>query len=125
MEAFETLLNIAQRKATFDKTSSWSDGAETYINEIKNEVDEVIEELPKGRVCYLEDELGDVLWDYVNALIALEGEKGVSVESVLKRACQKYEQRVSGIEGGKQWQEIKELQNAALAKEQAQRNKVK
>lgn len=119
MEAFETLLSIAQRKARFDKTSNWSNGAETYINEIKNEVDEVLEELPKGRICYLEDELGDVLWDYVNTLIALEEEKGVSVESVLKRACRKYEQRVSGIESGKQWHEIKEIQNVMLAEEQA------
>lgn len=118
MEAFETLLSIAKRKAKFDETSEWSNGAETYIHEIKNEVDEVIEELHKGRICYLEDELGDVLWDYVNALIALEQEKGIRVEAVLNRACRKYEQRVSGIENGKTWQEIKEVQNSMLAQEQ-------
>ncbi|WP_413283422.1 MazG nucleotide pyrophosphohydrolase domain-containing protein [Vibrio sp. MA40-2] len=121
MEAFETLLKIAQRKAEFDKTSSWSNGAQTYIDEIKNEIDEVVEELPQGRVCYLEDELGDVLWDYLNMLVALEQEKGINVASVLQRACNKYEQRVSGIEAGKQWQEIKALQNVVLAEEQAKR----
>lgn len=55
----------------------------------------MIEEIPKSRQCYLEDELGDVLWDYLNILTALEKEQG--------------------IESGKRWADIKAQQKAALA----------
>jgi len=55
MKEFDKLLGIAKRKAIFDETSTWSNGAETYLAEIKNEVDEVIEEIPKSRKCYLEN----------------------------------------------------------------------
>lgn len=117
MKEFDKLLNIAKRKTKFDKTNHWSKGAETYLFEIKNEVDEVLEEIPKSRQCYLEDELGDVLWDYLNVLTALEQEIGLDAKAVLSRACHKYEQRVSGIESGETWNSIKEIQNQALAVE--------
>ena len=117
MKEFEQLLKIAKRKTQFDKGNSWSNGAKTYLAGIKEEVDEVIEELPKSRQCYLEDELGDILWDYLNVLSALEDEKGIDTQAVLTRACQKYEERISGIESGKTWADIKEKQKIALAKE--------
>ncbi|RXF03946.1 MazG nucleotide pyrophosphohydrolase domain-containing protein [Pseudoalteromonas sp. PS5] len=119
MKEFEQLLTIAKRKSEFDQTNSWSNGAATYLNEIKKEVDEVIEEIPRNRSCYLEDELGDVLWDYLNILCALESEAGVDIRSVLARACKKYEERISGIESGKLWKDIKEKQKSELANEQS------
>lgn len=119
MDEFKQLLNIAIRKSKFDKNYDWSNGSETYLSEIKKEVDEVIEELPKQRKCYLEEELGDVLWDYLNILVALEQEIGIDTQSVLERACKKYEERVSGIESGELWQDIKQRQKQQLANEQA------
>ena len=118
MEKFEQLLSIAKRKSKFDQGSRWSDGSSTYLAEIVNEVNEVVEELPKKRLCYLEDELGDILWDYLNILCALEKEAGVNVQSVLNRACNKYEERVSGIESGKLWKDVKKKQKIALENEQ-------
>lgn len=53
------MIKIAKRKSEIDKDSSWSQGSSTYLVEIKKEVDEVVEEIPKDRLCYLEDELGD------------------------------------------------------------------
>lgn len=117
MKEFNTLLEIAKRKANFDQNNPWSNGSETYLVEIKNEVDEVIEEIPKARRCYLEDELGDVLWDYLNILTALEKEIGLDAQAVLQRACYKYEERLSGIESGEKWSDIKEKQKIALAVE--------
>lgn len=117
MKAFDVLLDIAKRKAEFDKDNTWSNGSKTYLSEIKKEVDEVIEEIPKSRQCYLEDELGDILWDYLNILTALKQERGIEPEAVLNRACQKYEQRVSGIEAGKTWSDIKIVQKELLEKE--------
>lgn len=54
------------------------------------------------------DELGDILWDYLNVLTALEKEQGIDARAVLTRTCQKYEERVSGIESGKTWSDLKE-----------------
>ncbi len=119
MKQLEILLSIAKRKLKIDKLSGWSNGSVTYLSEIKNEIDEVIEELPKNRVCYLEDELGDVLWDYLNILINLEKESGVNVDSILSRACRKYEERISGIEKGELWKNIKAKQKEVLEHEQA------
>ncbi|MBT3189468.1 MAG: nucleotide pyrophosphohydrolase [Anaerolineae bacterium] len=117
MKFFDNLVNIAHRKNLFDQTNPWSNGSSTYIEEIKKEVQEVAEEIAQDRKPYLEDELGDVLWDYLNLVLALEKEKGIKLENVLKRASRKYEERVSGTEKGILWKETKEKQKTALAKE--------
>ena len=119
MQDFKELIQIVKRKAALDQGNTWSNGSSTYLEEIKKEVDEVIEEIPKRRDCYLEDELADVLWDYLNVLQALEQERGISTEAVLARACEKYEERISGLESGKTWAEIKQGQKVALANAQA------
>ena len=117
MQDFEKLLSIAKRKNVYDQTNSWYEGSSTYLFGIKSEIDEVIEEIPQNRVAYLEDELADVLWDYLNILLSLETEANIDTQSVMARACRKYEQRINAIENGKSWHEIKEQQKAALAKE--------
>ncbi len=119
MENFGKLLEIARRKSAFDQGNTWYAGPQTYLSAMRKEIDEVVEEIPKHRVCFLEDELSDVLWDYLNAVLALEKEAGIGLESVLRRACGKYQARVSGIESGASWQQIKRAQKQALAKEQA------
>ncbi len=60
MKEFEELLAIAKRKSDFDQNNSWPNGSTTYLTEMKKEIDEVLEEIPKSRNCYLEEELGDV-----------------------------------------------------------------
>lgn len=117
MKSFDQLIAIAKRKTEFDKTKKPQVLADNYLQEIKNEVDEVLEELPNNRLCYLEDELADVLWDYVNAVLLLEKEQGVDLKSVLTRACKKYDQRVTAIEQGISWNDVKKEQKEQLAKE--------
>ncbi|MDC7220055.1 MAG: MazG nucleotide pyrophosphohydrolase domain-containing protein [Spirochaetales bacterium] len=117
MKHLDDLLLIAKRKNLFDQTSTWAEGSKTYLAEIKKELVEVEEELLLNRNNYLEDELGDVLWDYLNILLTLEEERGITVESVLKRACRKYEERISGIESGHSWNSVKEKQKTTLKKE--------
>ncbi|MGL1958980.1 MAG: hypothetical protein OCD00_16885 [Colwellia sp.] len=119
MKEFDILLAIARRKKVIDQESDWSNGANTYLTGIKSEIEEVIDEIPKNRSCYLEEELGDILWDYLNILINLERESGINVGSVLKRTCNKYEERISGVENGESWQCIKVKQKVALENEQS------
>lgn len=119
MENFGKLLEIVRRKAVYDRNNPWYSGPESYLLGLKDEVDEVIEEIPRQRACYLEDELGDLLWNSLNAVFALEKECGVTLEAVLERACRKFEARLSGLEAGRSWQEIKLEQQQALAREHA------
>ncbi|EID0034552.1 nucleotide pyrophosphohydrolase [Vibrio alginolyticus] len=121
MKEFDMLLRIVERKAEFDQTNPWSNGSETYLAEMKKEIDEVSEEISKNRQCYLEEELGDVLWDYLNVLTAIKKEQGICLKAVLTRAIKKYEERVSGIEVGESWASIKERQKIALAQEHNER----
>ncbi len=125
MNELQQLLQIAKRKHQIDQRSGWGQGGLTYLHDIKTEVDEVLEEMPKARRCYLEDELADVLWNYVNVLTALDSRGEIAIESVLRRACDKFEQRVAGIESGQSWQAIKVRQQAELAIRQAAYNEEK
>ncbi len=117
MHPFDQLTAIVKRKNKLDKAKQPQALSHTYLHEIKAEVDEVIEEIPNNRLCYLEDELADVLWDYLNAVSLLEKEQGVDLNSVLTRACKKYDQRISAIEQGISWDDIKKAQKMQLAKE--------
>lgn len=117
MQEVDALLDLARRKAKIDATSNWSLGSVTYLEALTQEVDEVLEELPKQRQCYLEDELGDLLWNYLNALLSIEKEANIDVQKVFARALAKYEERTSGIEQGELWKDIKVRQKAALEDE--------
>lgn len=116
MNEFDTLLKIAARKATIDANSDWYQGPETYLSGIESELNEVRAELNKHRRVYIEDELADVLWDYVNVLQALAKEQGIDPQRVLDRACQKYQERVTAIEQDQSWDEVKRRQAVELAK---------
>jgi len=117
MENFGKLLAIVRRKSMYDRNNPWYSGPESYLLGLKDEVDEVIEEISGQRTCYLEDELGDLLWNTLNAVIALEKEGKVTLESVMDRACAKFSSRLSGLEADRSWQEIKDEQKLALARE--------
>ncbi|EKO3566897.1 nucleotide pyrophosphohydrolase, partial [Vibrio metschnikovii] len=61
----------------------------------------------------------DVLWDYLNAVLSLEKEKGIKLDSIIERACRKYDERITAIESGISWDEVKEKQKSELAREQS------
>lgn len=117
VETLLSLLDIARKKNKYDQGSDWSNGSSTYLDEIRKELKEVEDEIETDRLCYLEDELGDVLWDYLNILTALESEKGISPENVFRRSQIKFEERVNHISNGGSWQEIKDKQKLQLAEE--------
>ena len=114
---FSSLFDIARRKAKYDNTNTWYKGSETYFDALYQELEEVGEEITQTRLCYLEDELGDVLWNYLNLLIALEKEQGIDPTSVLSRAVNKYQQRVATIENNGSWAEVKAEQKLRLQQE--------
>lgn len=123
MQELEKLFAVAKRKFEFDQTNDWYSGAETYLSCLQEEIDEVRTEIPKNRPCFLEDELGDIVWNYLNIVLALEEKSGITIESVLKRAASKYDERVTAIESGGRWQDVKQQQKLALAEELVLTNK--
>ena len=116
------LLEVVKKKNIIDQNSDWSNGSTTYFKEIKLELDEVEEELDSGKECYLEDELGDVLWDYLNLLVCLENEGKITLSRVFERSLEKYSERIHGIEQGRFWADIKKIQKEKLSKEQAEQS---
>ena len=114
---FSSLFDIARRKAKYDNTNTWYKGSETYFDALYQELEEVGEEITQTRLCYLEDELGDVLWNYLNLLMALEKERGIDPTSVLSRAVNKYQQRVATIENNGSWADVKAEQKRKLQQE--------
>ena len=116
-KTFFSLLEIAKTKNLFDQERNFTGMPAKYLEGIRDEIDEVQEELNSGRQCYLEDELGDILWNYLVLLFSLEKEDKISLEKVFERACFKYGQRVVGIKNGMSWDDIKKLQKQRLADE--------
>ncbi|MBN2656389.1 MAG: hypothetical protein JXR86_04955 [Spirochaetales bacterium] len=119
------LYDIAVSKKHIDKQHNWSKGSITYFEELKKEIDEVGEELETERFNYLEDELGDVLWDYLNLLINLESEGKINFSRVFERSVRKFGERIEGLKepggnsdpGGSSWKKVKALQKKRLAEE--------
>lgn len=113
----EKLLGLVKRKQKIDHGSTWSDGSSTYIDELRKEITEVQAEIGRQRQVYLEDELADVLWDYLNLVSCLAEEEGISIEGILAHALAKYEERISGIEEGRAWKQTKSDQKIRLQEE--------
>ncbi|MDR0650847.1 MAG: hypothetical protein LBG59_05630 [Candidatus Peribacteria bacterium] len=71
-------------------------GAETYFEEIRKEIDEAQAENQPDNQVYLEDELGDIFRDYVMLLHALQSEGKIStVKKVFERCYKKFSERIS------------------------------
>lgn len=93
-----------------------------YFDAIKDEVEESRKEDKKDNSVYLEDELWDILWDYMNLLYFLEKEGKISVESVTRRALKKYSERTQWLKDGISWEEIKKKQKIELQNEHNKKN---
>ena len=117
------LIKLSQKKLEIDKQNTWSDGSQTYVEAIKNEIKEAEDEIDNGNKILLEDELADILWDYLNILQNLEDENKIDVNSVFERAEQKYSERIEAIENDVSWSEIKAKQKEELQNKQNPNNR--
>lgn len=111
------LQKVAHLKLVRDLKGSWCQGSNTYFNAIYDELLEVKAEIENNKQCFLEDELGDVLWNYICLLHHLEYEKKIAIESVFNRVVNKYSERVNGINNGECWDDIKRRQKDILQQE--------
>ena len=94
---------------------SWN--SQKYFEELILEISEAKIENKKNNSVYLEDELWDILWDYLNLLEVLEMEKKINLENVFSRAYKKYSTRVNWKIEWKLWSDIKIKQKEENKKE--------
>ena len=90
----------------------------SYFREIFQELKEAQEESYDNNSVYLEDELGDVLWDWMCLVHWLENEGKVSsLDAVVQRAYTKFTERVIAQRNGVLWEDTKKVQKQRLADE--------
>ena len=111
------LQQIAAQKSQRDLKGTWFKGSSIYLDALVEEVAEVKEELALGRQCFLEDELGDLLWDFVCLIEHLELEGKVDKERVFQRSVNKYSERVTKRCPSETWEDVKSRQKLALQNE--------
>jgi len=99
---FFEVLELAKKKYNYHLQKSESDDKHIlrtshipYLKWIFDEIQEVNNEIKKNNAVYLEDELWDVFYDYINLLYLLEKDWYIfSIESVLDRIRKKFSERV-------------------------------
>lgn len=123
----EKLIQIS-REHTERRTSQPIEGIpnspDTYFSELHSEIDEAKAEIRKNNTIHLEDELGDIFWDYCLLLSYLEQQGYIdSVDEVFARSLKKYKEREPAMKAvsGELWDEIKKQQKEKLAKERSDR----
>lgn len=72
----DKLRELSQRRmeTLFENGENRYQGAAMYVDEMHKEIDEMKAELKPNNVVYLEDELGDIMRDYLCLLRGLEHE---------------------------------------------------
>ena len=120
----EKLNKLSEKRIKYFE--SWNDdkwfynGSKTYFKELPLEIEEAFVENKINNSVYLEDELWDILWDYLCLLNTLKIEwKISSIENVFKRSYKKFSWRINEKtwKNNWDWKEIKKLQKEELKKE--------
>ncbi len=122
MEKFRDILNIARENIRNNPSLQGrpvDEVALQYIAGLKDEVEEVKDEIKEQNNVYLEDELSDIAWDYACVLAQLEKAGYIdSTEAVIAHGFTKYSERAPAfLESSEEmWDAIKTKQKAELKK---------
>ncbi len=94
------------------KLSSWSNQLtlSERAQQVKEEVNEVLEALNKKDLNNLQEELGDVLWDVVAMIIIAEEQYGFDFKEIIEDASAKLERRKPWIKNGEKLSPEEELE---------------
>lgn len=124
MEVLEKLIVLAKHKQQIDLKRGEAKfmNPNWLLDSIRDEVEEVREEIKADNLPHLEDELSDILWGWMILVEKLKDDNYVgSHEAIMKRALKKYEERILPLKGTSEdheiWREVKNRQKEALKKE--------
>ncbi len=121
VELLQKIISLSEARIPF-LIQTWDgdfyQGSETYIEGLEDELQEMKDELLSWNRVLLEDELGDVFWDYICLLENLELEGKISKAKVFDRCWTKFSERLNsdGSNNGK-WSEVKKMQKERLLSE--------
>ena len=124
MHYLDMLLNLVKEKYEYEK-ATWSERAThvPYIEDFQNEFEEVKEEITKHNTVFLEDELGDMLWDLLNTIYCLEQEGYITDhQNVFKRSYEKFRERIDDKYAGIERSETKARQKQRRLDEHNQKH---
>jgi NTP pyrophosphatase (non-canonical NTP hydrolase) len=97
MEKFREILDIARENIQKNPSlqgRAAEDVALQYLGGLKDEVEEVRDEVKENNRVHLEDELSDIAWDYACVLAQLEQAGYIdSAEAVIAHGLLKYSER--------------------------------
>ncbi len=127
MEKFRDILNLAreniQKNPSLQGRES-EDVALQYLGGLKDEVEEVHNEIKENNRVHLEDELSDIAWDYACVLAQLEQAGYIdSAEAVIAHGLSKYSERAPAFLETNEvmWDAIKTKQKAELKQRHEER----
>ncbi len=125
MSDINELINLAKQKHQIDlkRDSVKYIDPNWILNHLTSEIEEVKQEIKPDNIPFLEDELADILWNWMMMVEILQGKEYIgSHEDIIKRAIKKYEERISPLNGNDAdkdiWSEVKARQKLELKKEQ-------
>jgi len=129
MQTLEKLIALAKHKQAIDLKRGEAKFMNPHwlLDSIRDEVEEVREEIKADNVPYLEDELSDILWGWMILVEKLKDDAYVgSHEAIMKRALKKYEERILPLKGDSGdheiWREVKARQKEVLREENKSNN---
>lgn len=123
MEKFRELLDIAReniKKNPSLQGRSVDEVALQYLTGLRDEVEEVREEIKENNSVFLVDELSDIAWDYACVLAQLESQGYIeNAEAVIAHGLVKYTERAPAFleNSEKPWDAIKKIQKERLLKQ--------
>ncbi len=101
MEQFiDQYIALTKQKQQRQKNISWSSfwDPQHRLQSLINEVQEVSDELKLNNQVYLQDELWDIFWNYMNFLTLLESQWYISdINIVLQQSFKKFSERTSAV----------------------------
>ena len=112
-------INSSTAQKTYPKhkpIEAWLD-PKTYAEWIIDELKEAEDEMRENNSVYLEDELWDIFWDYLNMLYCLEKKWYITKENVFKRCEKKFLERTDALRNEISWNDIKKKQKKELLEE--------
>ncbi len=120
MEKFRDILDIARENIRKNPSLQGRPSEEValqYLAGLKDEIEEVRDEIREENQIHLEDELSDIAWDYACVLAQLEQAGYIeSAEAVIAHGLTKYSQRAPAfLEATEEpWEAVKAKQKAEL-----------
>ena len=96
----EQYITLTKQKQERQKNIIWLDfwNPQHRLEGLINEVQEVSDELKPNNKVYLQDELWDIFWNYMNFLTLLESQWYISdINTVFQKSFEKFKERTLAV----------------------------